>query len=252
MEPVIPGQGSGQPPAPPAPAGQGSGQPELSEVEIGGVKYQVPTAIKDGYLMQSDYTRKTQDLAAKEKDYENRVNQGATDLFTKAWEDELKKGGPQPPATSAGQGDPPAAPSGENLELKELRDKQAAMEQRQSQLEQEKQQAETNQYFSGQQEVLKKEFPGNDWKKVLINFSETYQDGQDPDKILRLLAEESHKEMEALRQQHIQEFVKAKSNPGQRGNVGQDGSPSAVGTPLPPPKTLEEAKNRAYDRVGFG
>lgn len=40
------------------------GQPTLAEVEIDGKTYQVPPELKDGYLRQSDYTKKTQQAAA--------------------------------------------------------------------------------------------------------------------------------------------------------------------------------------------
>ncbi|RVI91820.1 hypothetical protein [Sinorhizobium meliloti] len=38
-------------------------EPEFAEIEINGKTYQVPAEIKDGYLMQADYTRKTQEVA---------------------------------------------------------------------------------------------------------------------------------------------------------------------------------------------
>ena len=38
-------------------------QPQVAEVEIDGKVYQVPPELKDGYLRQSDYTRKTQEVA---------------------------------------------------------------------------------------------------------------------------------------------------------------------------------------------
>lgn len=48
------------PPAEPPP-------PELDEIEYDGEKYQVPRKLKDGFLMQSDYTRKTQQVAEERK-----------------------------------------------------------------------------------------------------------------------------------------------------------------------------------------
>ena len=48
--------------APPEP--EPEGQPQLAEVEIDGKTYQVPPELKDGYLRQSDYTKKTQQTAA--------------------------------------------------------------------------------------------------------------------------------------------------------------------------------------------
>lgn len=43
---------------------------EYAEVEINGKKYQIPAELKDGYLMQSDYTRKTQEVAEQRKQAE--------------------------------------------------------------------------------------------------------------------------------------------------------------------------------------
>ena len=42
-------------------------EPETTETEIDGVKYTIPAALKDSFLMQGDYTRKTQELAAERK-----------------------------------------------------------------------------------------------------------------------------------------------------------------------------------------
>lgn len=40
---------------------------DLEEIEFDGEKYSVPKKLKDGFLMQSDYTRKTQDVATQRK-----------------------------------------------------------------------------------------------------------------------------------------------------------------------------------------
>ncbi len=42
-------------------------EPETVEVEINGLKYRVPAALKDGYMLHADYTRKTQEAAEKAK-----------------------------------------------------------------------------------------------------------------------------------------------------------------------------------------
>lgn len=44
-----------------------SGEPETAEVELNGEKYKVPAALKDAFLMQADYTRKTQEVAETRK-----------------------------------------------------------------------------------------------------------------------------------------------------------------------------------------
>lgn len=49
--------------------------PESVEIEIGGKKYQVHPDLKDGYLMQSDYTRKTQDVSSRNRALDEREAQ---------------------------------------------------------------------------------------------------------------------------------------------------------------------------------
>lgn len=44
--------------------------PEFAEIEVQGVKYQIPPALKDGYLRNEDYTRKTQEIAEQRRTYE--------------------------------------------------------------------------------------------------------------------------------------------------------------------------------------
>lgn len=56
---------------------EGEAQPEkeeieYAEIELNGKKYQIPAELKDGYLMQSDYTRKTQEVAEQRKAIEAR------------------------------------------------------------------------------------------------------------------------------------------------------------------------------------
>lgn len=46
---------------------------DVAEVEIEGETYQVPAKLKDGYLRQADYTRKTQEVAAQGKMAEERL-----------------------------------------------------------------------------------------------------------------------------------------------------------------------------------
>lgn len=43
---------------------------EYAEIEMNGKKYQIPSELKDGYLMQADYTRKTQEVAEQRKQIE--------------------------------------------------------------------------------------------------------------------------------------------------------------------------------------
>ncbi|MGO8242952.1 hypothetical protein [Rhizobium johnstonii] len=47
-------------------------EPDLVEIELNGKKYSVPAELKDGYLMQADYTRKTQEAAEIRKAAETR------------------------------------------------------------------------------------------------------------------------------------------------------------------------------------
>ena len=51
--------------------------PELVDIEVNGKTYKVPADLKDGYLMQADYTRKTQEVAALRKESESLKEQAA-------------------------------------------------------------------------------------------------------------------------------------------------------------------------------
>lgn len=53
-------------------------EPDLVEIELNGKKYAVPAELKDGYLMQADYTRKTQEVAEMRKTAEARVAEAET------------------------------------------------------------------------------------------------------------------------------------------------------------------------------
>ena len=51
---------------------EADGEPEFEEIEFAGKRYSVPKDLKDGFMMQADYTRKTQGLAAERKALEER------------------------------------------------------------------------------------------------------------------------------------------------------------------------------------
>lgn len=69
-EPVAEVDGDGQPPA-----------PEFATIEIDGKEYNVPPELKDGYLRNADYTRKTQEVAEQRRQVEA-VKAEAEALFT--------------------------------------------------------------------------------------------------------------------------------------------------------------------------
>ena len=64
-----------------AEAGEGeeeaAAEPELVDIEVNGKTFKVPAELKDGYLMQADYTRKTQEVAAERKAVETQKEQAA-------------------------------------------------------------------------------------------------------------------------------------------------------------------------------
>jgi hypothetical protein len=82
-EPAIVGQ---EEPEPTEPEGQEQGNPEgdppqqeeteeLETIDVDGKQYQVPKAVKAGIMMQADYTRKTQEVAAQRRELEGRAQQ---------------------------------------------------------------------------------------------------------------------------------------------------------------------------------
>ena len=58
--------------APPQPDAEVAEPDDHEEIEYEGAKYRVPKPLKDGFLMQRDYTRKTQEVAATRKSLEER------------------------------------------------------------------------------------------------------------------------------------------------------------------------------------
>lgn len=54
----------------PAETEEESAEPDLVEIEVDGQSYQVPEALKDKFMLQADYTRKTQEVAEQRKQVE--------------------------------------------------------------------------------------------------------------------------------------------------------------------------------------
>lgn len=50
-------------------------EPEMTEIEWNGKRHRIPAELKDGFLMQSDYTRKTQEVAEMRKSYEAKMEE---------------------------------------------------------------------------------------------------------------------------------------------------------------------------------
>lgn len=46
-------------------------EPEFADIEYAGAKYQIPVALKEAFMKNDDYTRKTQDLAEQRKTYDH-------------------------------------------------------------------------------------------------------------------------------------------------------------------------------------
>lgn len=68
IEPTDPGLlPEGEAPEQPPEAETAEVPDDLEEIDYGGEKYKVPKKLKDGFLMQADYTRKTQEVAEQRK-----------------------------------------------------------------------------------------------------------------------------------------------------------------------------------------
>lgn len=59
----------------------GEQEEELEEIEYSGVKYRVPKPLKNGFMMQGDYTRKTQEVAEQRRAFD-----GEREAFSKEME----------------------------------------------------------------------------------------------------------------------------------------------------------------------
>jgi hypothetical protein len=57
-------------------------EPELLEIEFNGKKHKIPADLKDGFLMQSDYTKKTQEVAELRKTVEARQAEADANFST--------------------------------------------------------------------------------------------------------------------------------------------------------------------------
>lgn len=69
--------------------GEGEQQPEFAEVEWEGSKYQIPAPLKDGFLMKSDYTRKTQELADQRRSYEQAIEVVKSTAFDRTFNESI-------------------------------------------------------------------------------------------------------------------------------------------------------------------
>ncbi|OOZ36801.1 hypothetical protein [Solemya elarraichensis gill symbiont] len=56
------------------------GEPEFTEIEYEGQTYNVPEELKEAFLRQSDYTRKTQEVAESRKEFETQKEAGTRQL----------------------------------------------------------------------------------------------------------------------------------------------------------------------------
>src|SRR3990170_1027524 len=90
-------------------------QPQMFEVEVGGEKRNVALDdLRKGYMMQEDYTKKTQELASKRKEVDALVEQRATELYLQALNEEKSEAGEGRSKADEGGNDPE---KGQNSEL---------------------------------------------------------------------------------------------------------------------------------------
>ena len=201
------------------------------KIVVDGNEVEVPlTELINGYQRQSDYTRKTQELAKARERQNKEIEDKAVELYMKAME--RQNGGSK-------QAQEPDF----NGKLKELEEKF-------QQSEQARREAEANQFLDRMQKDLASKYEKMDWEKVLVRFHNANRDGsnEDPKAVFDRLAKESHDSELKREQTIIDGYVKKKSsNPHSKGELGGSTMPAGKKSD-PPPKTFEEARERAERR----
>lgn len=234
-----------------AEGGQAGAQPQTYEVTIGGEKKNVTLDdLQKSYMMQEDYTRKTQKLSDDRKSLDTLVDEKATQLHLEALA-QMEAEGKLPLGKEKA-----AAPSGEGTIEGEGKDdvggRIAKLEKAILQQGENHQTAEHDRFFDGAERELSGKYEvvknPKEWREILMIFSDTFTEDQNPMEVLEHITKEVQAEFEKTRQGWIDNYVKSKTSTKSKiGETGATGSP--VGENKTPPQTLKEARERMEARL---
>jgi hypothetical protein len=208
------------------------------ELLVGGEKHEVSREDAIKYAqMGMDYTKKTQSLAAEREKFAEQVESRAQEIYRQALE-------------RSGQGE---GGDGEALAKKdpELAKKLEALEQRVSQYDTNIKSREAEAQLDGILSNLRKTYPeltDEDETLIMIKFNKEANSEADPVALFDSFAKERTGVRSKSRQSIIDDYVKSKTrSPFSSGESGKTGG-SGSQTPTPP-KTFEEARERAEQRM---
>jgi hypothetical protein len=214
--------------------------PETYEVEVNGQKTSVTLDdLRKGFMMQSDYTKKTQELSEQKKRHDALIEEKATELYMQALEESERE-------NAGGKKDEKEENKTQDSELREKVEKleRLAFESQQA-TEEEKYSTMLGKTMEG----LSKKYPNMDREKVMLRFYRESTETEDSQSQFEKFAKESNDENKSSRQKIIDEYLAEKTNPKHKLGEGGSSGMSGGANDKKPPKTFEEAKERALEML---
>lgn len=206
---------------------------ESYKVVVSGQEIEVPlTELVNGYQRQADYTKKTQELSAKEKKLNDAVEARAMELYLEA----IKKG----EGEGKGKDEEESKGGADDARLK-------ALEERIAKSDSERAAAEAERELNKHIEAVSGKFPKADVDKILIDFYKKADENTDVSKFFEEAAAAQQKAVEAYEQKIIDDYVKRRSERA-LGGVETGSSTVPAGKQVKPAATFEEARERAEQR----
>lgn len=234
------GQGAGEGGSP-----NSGGQPQTYEIDLGNGQKESVTQdqLKEwrgGHMMQEDYTRKTQDLAKRNKEFDALVESKATELYMEALKQGDGEGGGK---VDKGVDDNGQSPHDKQLQeaLKRIEQLEGTHKQTQEQMAIKDATGQLEGILSG----LKEKYPKMNAESVMLKFYRESNDQEPIEDQFERFAKESSEQTNKHRQSIIDEYVKEKSAPRKLGETGSSGTPGGQGHPTP--KTFAEARVMAEE-----